>query len=188
MLSSVTEPQLIFIDIRRDSEVFNKHIDTANFKDGGLYVIPMNMIRFNRDTIIAHLKWVKEIYLVCDTGRRSAYIKAKYFANVPGVKVAPELQFSRFSMGNNKIQLTDGRVINIPVVGDQGIYSLTRLIQIMLGTVIGISALVALYNLDKKCVVTRYALIIILLVALMALFNGLTDTCTLRMLLRDYLN
>jgi rhodanese-related sulfurtransferase len=182
------EPQILLIDIRRDSEVFNKRIDTERLVGAGLYVIPMNMIRFNRDTIIQHLKWVTEIYLVCDTGRRSAYIKAKYFADIPAIKVSPELQFSKFQHGINNVSIHNGSNLTIPVIGNTGIYSLTRLIQIMMGTVIGLSACIALYNLDRKCVISRYALIVVLLFAGMALFNGLTDTCTLSMLLRDYLN
>lgn len=148
----------------------------------------MNMIRFNRDTIVQHLKWVKEIYLVCDTGRRSTYIKNKYFADIPAIKVDPILQFTHLNQGANKVTLANGTILNIPVIGDMGIYSLTRLIQIMLGTVVGLAAAVALYNLDRKCVISRYALIVILVFALMALFNGVTDTCTLSMILRDYLN
>ena len=182
------EPQTILIDIRRDSEVYNKRIDPVQFKEGGLYVIPMNMIRFNRETIVQHLKWVKEIYLVCDTGRRSTYIKNKYFADIPAIKVDPALQFTHLQAGTNKVTMANGVTLNIPVIGDMGIYSLTRLIQIMLGTVIGLAAAVALYNLDRKCVISRYALIVILVFALMALFNGVTDTCTLSMILRDYLN
>ena len=182
------EPQTILIDIRRDSEVYNKRIDTSQFRDAGLYVIPMNMIRFNRETIVQHLKWVKEIYLVCDTGRRSTYIKNKYFADIPAIKVDPALQFTHLQAGTNKVTMANGVTLNIPVIGDMGIYSLTRLIQIMLGTVIGLAAAVALYNLDRKCVISRYALIVILVFALMALFNGVTDTCTLSMILRDYLN
>ena len=139
-------------------------------------------------TIIAHLQWVKRIYLVCDTGRRSAYIKAKYFGDVSGIVVVPELQFSRLNHGNNRVVLSDGQSFNIPVVGNMGIYSITRLIQIMLGTIIGLSSAVALYNLDKKCIVSRNALFIILAFSVMALINGLTDTCTLSQLLKDYLN
>lgn len=182
------ESQTILIDIRRDSEVFNKRIDTRKFTDAGLYVIPMNMIRFNRDTIIQHLKWVKEIYLVCDTGRRSKYIKDRYFADIPAIKVAGELQFSKFQLGDNTVSIPGGPSLIIPVIGDTGLYSLTRIIQIMLGTVIGIAAAIALYNLDRKCVISRSALWVIMVFALMALFNGLTDTCTLSMLLRNYLN
>lgn len=182
------ESQTILIDIRRDSEVFNKRIDTSKFTGAGIYVIPMHMIRFNKDTIIQHLKWVKEIYLVCDSGRRSAYIKNRYFRGIPAIKVVPELQFSKLKYGDNTVIIPNGHTIKIPVIGDTGIYSLTRIIQIMLGTVIGIAAVVALYNLDRKCVISRVALLVIVFFALMALFNGITDTCTISMLLRDYLN
>ena len=39
----------------------------------------MNMIRFNAQTIIDHLDYVNEIYIVCQSASRSQFIKDKYF-------------------------------------------------------------------------------------------------------------
>ena len=183
-----SEPQTLLIDIRRDSEVFNKHVDTTGLRSPGVYVIPMNMIRFNRDTILNHLQWVKTIYLVCDTGRRSAYIKAKYFADEPRIKVDPALQFTHLHEGSNTVTLTDGTKLQLPVKTATGIYSITRIIQLFFGSVVAIAAAIGILKLDIKCVVTRYALYVILALAVMMVINGATDTCTLSMLLRDYLN
>jgi len=44
---------MIFIDIRKSDEVYSKHFDQS--KDYSFYNIPMNMIRFNAQTIIKHL-------------------------------------------------------------------------------------------------------------------------------------
>ncbi len=67
------EPQTILVDIRRDSEVYNKRIDPRQFSGAGQYVIPMNMIRFNRETIVQHLKWVPS----------STLFKTRWLSNRP---------------------------------------------------------------------------------------------------------
>ena len=48
----------------------------------------MNMIRFNAQTIINHLEYVDEIYIVCETGNRSQFIKNKYFKDYERIKVS----------------------------------------------------------------------------------------------------
>ena len=51
----------LFIDIRKSDEVYSKHFDQS--QEYGFYNIPMNMIRFNAETIINHLEYVDEIYI-----------------------------------------------------------------------------------------------------------------------------
>ena len=46
----------LFIDIRKSDEVYSKHFDQS--QEYSFYNIPMNMIRFNADTIINHLEYV----------------------------------------------------------------------------------------------------------------------------------
>jgi rhodanese-related sulfurtransferase len=188
----MSEPENIFIDIRSDSEVFNKHIDATKLAslNYSVYVIPMNMIRFNIDTIVNHLQWVKKIYLVCDTGRRSQYIKSKYFSNYPNIIVDNKLQFTHFNEGITNITLSDNKTeFTIPIITQPGLYSIMRIIQIIYGIIFISCATYLLYLLKKnKCIITRIPVYITLAVALMALFNGLTNTCTVSMLLRDYLN
>ena len=188
----MTEPSTIFIDIRSDSEVFNKRINTkllanANYS---VYVIPMNMIRFNVETIVGHLHWVKNIYLICDTGRRSQYIKSKYFASNPNIIVDTNLQFTHLQKGTNTVTLTDNKTtFAIPVTTQTGLYSIMRIIQIIYGVIFISCASYLLFVLrNSKCNITRIPVYIALLVAVMALFNGLTNTCSVSMLLRDYLN
>ncbi len=43
----------LFIDIRKSDEVYSKHFD--QYHQYSFYNIPMNMIRFNAQTIIKHL-------------------------------------------------------------------------------------------------------------------------------------
>jgi hypothetical protein len=188
----MSEPENIFIDIRSDSEVFNKHIDTKQLanQNYSVYVIPMNMIRFNIETIVNHLQWVKKIYIVCDTGLRSQYIKSKYFASNPNIIVDTNLQFTNLQKGNNLVTLSDNKTtFTIPVITQPGLYSIMRIIQIIYGIIFISCAIYLLFVLrNSKCNVTHIPVYITLAVALMALFNGLTNTCSVSMLLRDYLN
>jgi hypothetical protein len=188
----MTEPSTIFIDIRSDSEVFNKHINTKQLSNANysVYVIPMNMIRFNVETIINHLQWVKNIYLVCDTARRSQYIKNKYFASNPNIIVDTNLQFTHLQNGTNTVTLTNNKTtFIIPVTTQPGIYSIMRIIQIIYGIIfISCTGYLLFVLRNSKCNITRIPVYIALIVALMALFNGLTNTCSMSMLLREYLN
>ena len=51
----------LFIDIRKSDEVYAKHFDES--QEYSFYNIPMDMIRFNAQTIINHLEYIDEIYL-----------------------------------------------------------------------------------------------------------------------------
>jgi rhodanese-related sulfurtransferase len=63
----------LFIDIRKSDEVYSKHFDQS--QEYSFYNIPMNMIRFNAQTIINNLKDFDEIYIVCQSSSRSQFIK-----------------------------------------------------------------------------------------------------------------
>jgi rhodanese-related sulfurtransferase len=62
----------LFIDIRKSDEAYSKHFDQS--QEYSFYNIPMNMIRFNAMTIINHLEYVDEIYIVCQSAKRSQFI------------------------------------------------------------------------------------------------------------------
>jgi rhodanese-related sulfurtransferase len=62
----------LFIDIRKSDEVYSKHFDQS--QEYSFYNIPMNMIRFNVQTI-NNLKDFDEIYIVCQSSSRSQFIK-----------------------------------------------------------------------------------------------------------------
>lgn len=184
---SKAHPNYILIDIRNGDEVLAKHLDsryTLNY-----YNIPMNMIRFNRAVILNHLQWVDTVYIMCNSGARSQFIKDKYFADEPKVKVSSKLQFNQFHKpGQYSVTLNDGTTLKIYVTGtfSYNLYSITRLIQIMLGTIMIVCASYMLaYGSCKK---THVPLYVVLLFGTMALINGVTNTCTLSLLLRDMLN
>ena len=93
----------MFIDIRKSDEAYSKHFDQS--KEYDFYNIPMNMIRFNVQTIINHLEYFDEIYIVCQSANRSQFIKNKYFYNYKNIKVSQNLQFSNLKYGSNNVSL-----------------------------------------------------------------------------------
>jgi len=177
----------LFIDIRKSDEVYSKHF--AISKDYKYYNIPMEMIRFNKDTIKNNLEYVNEIYIVCQSGTRSQYIKKKYFATDHNIIVLDELQFNNLNYGKNIIKLRN-YVIDVYVEGKSGLnfYSIMRIIQTLLGLLILILGGITLIELNECKKANRIPLIILMLFGLMALINGITSTCTISIILKDYLN
>jgi hypothetical protein len=89
----------------------------------------------------------------------------------------------------NQIELNQNEFINVKVVGNGSfnLYNLTRLIQTILGILIIFLGGYTYYQIKNKKVNT-IPLIILIVFGVNSLFNGLTSTCTLSMLLKDYLN
>ena len=181
----------LFIDIRRSDEVYSKHFDQS--KEYSFYNIPMNMIRFNAETIINHLEYVDEIYIVCQTASRSQFIKKKYFNDYKRIKVSQTLQFSNLKYGSNNVSVDGNTDMRINIVGSNSFnfYSVMRIIQTIMG-IIMLSVGIYLYmqlkkeNLLKK--INILPLIVLLAFGSMALYNGLTSTCSISILLENYLN
>jgi rhodanese-related sulfurtransferase len=181
----------LFIDIRKSDEVYSKHFDQS--PEYSFYNIPMNMIRFNANTIIQHLEYVDEIYIVCQTTARSQFIKNKYFKQHKRIKVSDALQFSNLSHGSNMVSISlQHKPIFIHIVGSNSFnfYNVMRIIQTILGTVmltIGIYMYIQLRS-EKLKRFNFLPLVVLVLFGLMALYNGLTSTCSISTILEDYLN
>ena len=181
----------LFIDIRKSDEVYAKHFDQS--QDYSFYNIPMNMIRFNAQTIIKHLDYVDEIYIVCQSASRSQFIKNKYFNDYKNIKVSQTLQFSNLKYGLNQVSLNEKTVMRINIVGSNSFnfYNVMRIIQTIMGIImISVGGYIYMQlrkaNLLKK--INSLPLIVLVLFGIMALYNGLTSTCSISMLLTDYLN
>jgi rhodanese-related sulfurtransferase len=181
----------LFIDIRKSDEVYAKHFDQS--EEYSFYNIPMNMIRFNAQTIIEHLEYVDEIYIVCQSANRSQFIKDKYFRQYDKIKVSDKLQFSNLQYGLNNVSLHENDDIRINIVGSNSFnfYSVMRIIQTIVGIVmISIAAYIYIQlrqgNLLRKFNILP--LVILVLFGAMVLYNGLTSTCSISVLLQDYLN
>jgi hypothetical protein len=179
----------LFIDIRKSDEVYAKHFGQS--QDYSFYNIPMNMIRFNAQTIIKHLDYVDEIYIVCQTSSRSQFIKNKYFNDYKNIKVSQTLQFSNLNYGLNNVSLNN-TVMRINIVGSNSFnfYNVMRIIQTIMG-IIMISVGGYTYMQVKKEKIKKIntlPLIILMLFGTMALYNGLTSTCSMSILFKDYLN
>lgn len=181
----------LFIDIRKSDEVYAKHFDQS--QEYSFYNIPMNMIRFNAKTIINHLEYIDEIYIVCQTAKRSQFIKDKYFSDIERIKVSQNLQFSNLHYGVNNVSLNKNTDMKINVVGSNSFnfYNVMRIIQTILGIImlsVGVYTLMQLRfaKLIKK--INILPLVVLVLFGMMSLYNGLTSTCSVSMLLQDYLN
>lgn len=176
----------LFIDIRKSDEVYSQRLDKSD--KFSVYNFPMNMIQFNRDVIIEHLEYVDEIYLVCRSAARSQFIKDKYFSQEPKIKVSKDLQFSVLNNGVNEVML-DNEKLKVNVIGPNkfNLYSIMRITQIILGTLILVLGGYTYKQIkDKK--INKIPLLVLMLFGLMAIINGLTSTCTMSLLLQDYLN
>jgi hypothetical protein len=181
----------LFIDIRKSDEVYAKHFDQS--QDYSFYNIPMNMIRFNAQTIIKHLDYVDEIYIVCQSANRSKFIKNKYFNQHERIKVSQKLQFSNLNYGLNNVSLNEKTVMRINIVGSNSFnfYNVMRIIQTIVGIVmlsVGGYTYIQLRNEKLLKKINSLPLIILVLFGSMVLYNGLTSTCSISILLEDYLN
>jgi rhodanese-related sulfurtransferase len=182
--------KFLFIDIRKSDEAYSKHFDQS--QEYSFYNIPMNMIRFNAHTIINHLEYFDEIYIVCQSANRSQFIKNKYFNNHKNIKVSNNLQFSNLNYGSNNVSLNNHN-IKINIVGSNSFnyYSVMRIIQTIMGIImitIGINIYIQLNNEKLLKKINILPLIILVAFGIMALYNGLTSTCSISILLENYLN
>jgi hypothetical protein len=191
----------LFIDIRKSDEVFSRHIENPRTSSNGLntnyevYNIPMYMIKFNKEMIKKHTQYYDEIYIVCNSPSRSQFIKDKYFAEYSNIKVSKFLQFDSLNFGTNNITINNkGLTINVVGSNAFNIYSILRITQILLGTVIllfGGYTYFNIYTAKNNSSVSKISLIpltILLLFGLMALTNGLTSTCSITTIFIDSLN
>ena len=153
----------------------------------------MNMIRFNAKTIINHLEYFDEIYIVCQSASRSQFIKNKYFNSYKRIKVSEKLQFSNLNYGLNNISLNENTNIRINIIGSNSFnfYSVMRIIQTIMGIImlsVGIYIYIQLCKEKLLKKINILPLIVLALFGSMAIYNGLTSTCSISMLLEDYLN
>ena len=183
----------LFIDIRKSDEVYNRRFEKSS--DYEVYNIPMNMVRFNVDMIKKHLEYFDEIYIVCYSSSRSRFIKEKYFSDEPKIKVSKNIQFENLKNGDNNVKFlndTDGPVTELNVIVKQtstfNLYNMMRIIQLVLGSLIILLGGYTYFQIRNSKGVNAVPLMVLLGFGLMAVYNGLTSTCTISMLLRDYLN
>jgi hypothetical protein len=181
----------LFIDIRKSDEVYSKHFNQSH--EYSFYNIPMNMIRFNAQTIINHLEYVDEIYIVCQSAIRSQFIKNKYFKDHKRIKVNKKFQFSNLNYGLNNVSLNENTNMKINIIGSNSFnfYSIMRILQTILGIImilVGAYTYMQLRNEDLLKKINSLPLIVLVLIGMMVLYNGLTSTCSMSILLNNYLN
>lgn len=187
----------LFIDIRKSDEVYSKRFEQQETQDYTVYTIPMNMVRFNTKNIVQHLQYVNEIYIVCHTTSRSRFIKNKYFKNNDRIKVSDNLQFSKLEHGINHVVLREDKPpVSIKVAGSNffNYYNVMRITQTIMGILMLSVGIYTYTQLSRYCPsknvqkMNTVPLFVLIAFGFMALFNGLTSTCSISVLLQDYLN
>ena len=181
----------LFIDIRKSDEVYSRHFATS--QEYSFYNIPMNMIRFNAETINNHLEYFDEIYIVCQSANRSQFIKNKYFNDYKRIKVNKKLQFANLNYGSNTVSLHENVDTRINIVGSNSFnfYSVMRIIQTIMGLIMLSVGIYIYMQLRKEKLLNKMntlPLIILAAFGSMALYNGLTSTCSISTIFEDYLN
>jgi rhodanese-related sulfurtransferase len=181
----------IFIDIRKSDEVYSNHFSQS--QEYSFYNIPMNMIRFNAETIIKHLEYVDKIYIVCQSASRSQFIKNKYFKDYNRIEVNKNLQFSNLKYGENNVSLDGKTNMKIHIIGSNSFnfYNVMRIIQTILGIIMiftGIYIYIQLQNKKLLKKINILPLIVLIAFGSMALYNGLTSTCSISTIFQNYLN
>jgi rhodanese-related sulfurtransferase len=181
----------LFIDIRKSDEVYSNHF--SHSQEYSFYNIPMNMIRFNAETIIKHLEYVDKIYIVCQSASRSQFIKNKYFKEYHRIEVNKNLQFSNLNYGENNVSLDGKTNMKIHIIGSNSFnfYNVMRIIQTILGIIMLFTGIYIYIELKNQKVLKKVNILpIIVLIAFgsMALYNGLTSTCSISTIFENYLN
>lgn len=186
MLFEIKMTEYLFIDIRKSDEVYYNRLDKSSNYD--VYYIPMYMIRFNVEMINQLKSSYKEIYIICHSGKRSKFIKDKYFLNDTQIITKDSFQFQNLSYGMNKVTLNN-KTFDLNIVGSNSfnVYSIMRITQIILGTLILVMGLLTLF-INGLIGYKMIPLIILLIFGLNALINGLTSTCTISEIFVDNLN
>jgi len=151
------------------------------------------MIRFNAQTIINHLEYYDEIYIVCQSASRSQFIKNKYFNNYEKIKVSKNLQFVNLNHGLNNVTLNENTTMRINIVGSNSFnfYNVMRILQTVLGLIMILVGGYTFMQVGRNKLFSKISatpLIILVLFGGMVLYNGLTSTCSISILLTDYLN
>jgi hypothetical protein len=117
----------------------------------------------------------------------SQFIKNKYFSQYKRIIISQNLQFSNLKYGINNIYLNENINIKINIVGSNSFnfYNVMRIIQTLLGSIMLFVGIYVFIQLRKINIIP---LIILVLFGSMALYNGLTSTCSMSVLLKNYLN
>lgn len=180
----MTTNNVLFIDIRNGDEVLKHSITNHEVLN-----IPMNMIRFNISNLEKIFNNYDLVILICYSSSRSKFIYDKYFKKndiLQNVIYSKELQFKNLKAGDNIFDIENFGQINVQTTKPNkfNLYNLTRVIQLLLGIII-ISCSLFIYFLPKYKLVF---LIILFIFGFNAIFNSLTNTCTISLLFRNQLN
>lgn len=104
-----------------------------------------------------------------------------------------KLQFSNLNYGLNNISLNETSNIRINIIGSNSFnfYNVMRIIQTIMGIIMLSVGIYIYLQLCKEKLLKKINILPLIVLALfgtMAIYNGLTSTCSISILLEDYLN
>jgi hypothetical protein len=107
--------------------------------------------------------------------------------------VSEKLQFSNLKYGLNNLSVNENTDMKINIVGSNSFnfYSVMRIIQTIMGIIMLSVGIYIYIQLSKEKLLKKInilPLIVLVSFGSMALYNGLTSTCSISILLKDYLN
>jgi hypothetical protein len=112
-----------------------------------------------------------------------------YKEKVNNIFVIDSFQFDKLTYGINKVILNNNTIdVNIVGSNSYNVYSIMRITQIILGTLILLAGSYTLYSIKDYQNINIIPLIILLFFGFNALVNGLTSTCSISEIFVDYLN
>ncbi len=113
--------------------------------------------------------------------------------NYEKIKISKNLQFANLNYGLNNVALNDTTTMKINIVGSNSFnfYNVMRIIQTILGLVMILLGGYTFMQVGREKLFRKISstpLILLMSIGMMALYNGLTSTCSISILLEDYLN
>jgi hypothetical protein len=180
--------RFLVLDIRKSDELHQKHIVSTN--DYDVLNIPMEVIRFNVGYLLELLSNYNIMYIMCRTGKRSKFIKDKYFNNNTNVIISSNLNSSVLDYGKNRVKL-ENITVTLMVEGKPGfnLYNMTRIVQLILGTTILLCSGFIFYKLKAgKCQISLIPFLVLWVFGLNSVYSSLFNYCGLSKLLMNYLN
>lgn len=125
-------PNILLLDVRNYDEIANVKYNDIDNKYSQILYIPSNEIKFNVDFLNIFFTNYDKIDIICNSGNRSKQVKDKYFFSNDKVNTV-KLNFNKL---DNKYLIKSKELT----------LSLTRKIQIIIGSILLVLFIFSLYN------------------------------------------
>ena len=125
-------PNNLLLDVRNYDEIANVKYNDIDNKYNQILYIPSNEIKYNIEFLNKFFTNFDNVYIICNSGNRSKQVKDKYFVSNNKVN----------TVKTNYNKLDDKYLIKSKEIN----LSLTRKIQIIIGSILLVLFIFSLYN------------------------------------------